>query len=92
MTKARLKRALAGDAAHHIDGGQRTPRVRIHTRSATSGGAAVGGWVVGRRRAFGPQRCQCCPCPIERGEPVFMVDRGDGGQLLLVCEFCVVGP
>jgi hypothetical protein len=53
------------------------------------GGKAIGGRVLGRRRARHAQRCECCPCRISAGAWVYEVLRAE--DVVWVCDECV-GP
>jgi hypothetical protein len=60
------------------------PRAQFRT-----GGRAVGGQVIGRRRAMTTTGCQCCGCRIGPGELVFeMLTDSDVAR---VCADCL-GP
>lgn len=87
-TPASPEPAARHPVAAHSNSGP-GPATRIHIRSAHPGGRAIGAWLVGWRRTFGPIVCQCCYCRIPTGAVVFDVDTGR--DVLVVCEYCA-GP
>jgi hypothetical protein len=56
------------------------------------GGHAIGGTIGRRLRASGPLRCECCSCPLTRGDRLVEVTFLGGLERLHVCAVCAGVP
>jgi hypothetical protein len=75
--KAGPSKGPADTTCHTLAAAEPTPRARrgVLCRSAADfGGRAVGAHIVARARARDLLVCECCPCLIEPGDRIYLVE------------------